>query len=780
MIIDDGWASGPGWEDMKSTALEVVSEITAANRLVTLLQTGNPAAMMPEPQAPEAVRSILEAASNTPLRPDHNESAAKVRETISTANYGEILFLTDGLDRNTASDELIEALNAVNAPVRVFTPDLSELSILGPVENEPGKMTGTIHRGQADDALPVRVVGYDENGLPVARAPVILPSGETSAQFEFNQPVELRNQIVRVALENAPHAGAVQLLDESNRRRIIGLVSGQSADISQPLLSPLYYINRALAPFSDIRNADTANLDLAVSEMIAQNVSAIIMADVGTLPPETLQKTTEFVENGGLLIRFAGPRLAANPESPLLPVELVQGDRFIGGALSWETPKKIASFEPGSPFFGLDRPDDVTISRQVLAVQSRSLEEATWARLEDGTPLVTAGQKGAGWIVLFHVNSDNNWSNLPLSGSFVEMLRRTISLSRSSGANAIAGEALRLPALQVLDGRGSLVPPTSAVKPLVLEPAITPVANIENPPGLYGTSDGYVALNLMNEGDTLEPLDTNALSSATASRYASGSSLDFKPWLLALAALLFLLDCLAVLWFAGAMKGRYRPARAQRLAGFAGIMITVSLLLAGTGPVNAQSAGNTASGELTDFSATLKTRFAYVITGNSEIDRVSEAGLLGLTRYVASRTALEPGDPVGVDIATDELAFYPFLYWPIDDSAAPPGDQTMARVDAYMKQGGSILFDTRDQLNTMLRSGGNIKLQQILSSLDIPPLEPVPADHVLTKSFYLLDSFPGRYQGGDLWVEQIATADEAANRPARAGDGVSTLSDYQQ
>ena len=30
---------------------------------------------------------------------------------------------------------------------------------------------------------------------------------------------------------------------------------------------------------------------------------------------------------------------------------------------------------------------------------------------------------------------------------------------------------------------------------------------------------------------------------------------------------------------------------------------------------------------------------------------------------------------------------------------------------------------------------------------------PVPPDHVLTKSFYLMQEFPGRWSGGKLWVE---------------------------
>ncbi len=69
-----------------------------------------------------------------------------------------------------------------------------------------------------------------------------------------------------------------------------------------------------------------------------------------------------------------------------------------------------------------------------------------------------------------------------------------------------------------------------------------------------------------------------------------------------------------------------------------------------------------------------------------------------------------------------------------------------------------------------------VALRSILSSLDIPELEPVPRDHVLTKTFFLLRDFPGRFTNGQLWVEALpAETEEDPGRPARAGDGVSSI-----
>ena len=161
---------------------------------------------------------------------------------------------------------------------------------------------------------------------------------------------------------------------------------------------------------------------------------------------------------------------------------------------------------------------------------------------------------------------------------------------------------------------------------------------------------------------------------------------------------------------------------------------------------------------------------------------MSKAGLQGLTLFLAQRTALEAGDPIGLDPARDELAFFPLIYWPISLKAPKPSQAALERIDTYMKRGGTVLFDTRDAIdappgpNGENSTPGMLALRTILSSLDIPELEPVPRDHVLTKTFFLLRDFPGRFTSGQLWVEALPDeGDEQSNRPARAGDGVSSI-----
>ncbi|MEM9107964.1 MAG: DUF4159 domain-containing protein, partial [Pseudomonadota bacterium] len=448
-----------------------------------------------------------------------------------------------------------------------------------------------------------------------------------------------------------------------------------------------------------------------------------------------------------------------------------------GGALSWSEPQPLAAFAQHGAFAGMSTPDDVTVNRQVLAEPSPDLAARTWASLADGTPLVTSRSFGSGRIILFHVTAEATWSNLPISGHFVEMLRRSIMLSRSSmGAQGAVDEVI-LPPYRLLSANGSITTPSGAVQPLKILSGILPPVSFDNPPGLYGTESGFIALNLMRDNEPLPRFEFPAYE-GTVERadYTRDSSTDLAPYLLSAAMLLLLADTLIVLFMSGAFS-RLLLARSMRSAGGT---TAVVLLIAGVAFAVPQSAwsADPKAGDEEILAALDRTHLAYVITGDDETDRISRLGLNGMTRFLTFRTSLEPGEPVGVDLENDPLSLYSMIYWPITVNADPPSREAISRIDAFMKSGGTVLFDTRDALAGL--GDGSVTqetalLRAILADIDVPALEPVPQDHVLTKAFYILDEFPGRYRGSPLWVEALLDAENAEDRPARGGDGVSSI-----
>ena len=409
--------------------------------------------------------------------------------------------------------------------------------------------------------------------------------------------------------------------------------------------------------------------------------------------------------------------------------------------------------------------------------------------------------------MLFHVTADTRWSDLPLSGAFVDMLRRLVTLAGSSAAaeasnaaNEAAGSraAQVVPPTRVLDGFGAFSTPPPTARPIPSN--YTQRGSLDHPPGFYGPPEGLVAVNTLAPDDRPVPLDASSLN-ARVDAYRQGEPLDLRGPIFLAALALLVIDALVVIWLSGGlsiMRPRRRPSVALIAFGLlCGLGLPQDLAQAQgpprpptqfnipARPIQTPSpppGPNAPADELAQ-KATLQTHLAYVITGDAAVDEVSKNGLQGLTLFLAQRTALEAGDPIGLDPARDELAFFPLIYWPIAPGAPKPTQAALDKIDAYMKRGGTVLFDTRDAIDAPpgrggeMRGPGMVALRSILSSLDIPELEPVPHDHVLTKTFFLLRDFAGRFTNGQLWVEALPAAgeEEESNRPARAGDGVSSI-----
>jgi hypothetical protein len=548
----------------------------------------------------------------------------------------------------------------------------------------------------------------------------------------------------------------------------VALVGGAGFDQAQPLLSPVHYLEKALAPVAQLRQTRPGAVD-PIPTLLAERPNVVALADVGLAPGDAYDALANFVEEGGTLLRFAGPRLV-NAADDLLPVHLRRNGRVLGGAMSWETPKALAEFEATSPFYGLPASKDVSIQRQVLAEPEPGLVGKTWARLSDGTPLVTAERRGKGLIVLFHVNADTSWSNLPISGLFVDMLKRILALSGESAPlpqetdSVASGDARVLAPLRTLDGFGALGAPAPNAEPIPAH--FDGRAGAAHPPGLYGAGDAFVAVQTLQPDDALARFDF-ATAGLTTTALSAGAPVDFRGPLLAAAVLAFVADALIVLLLSG--KLRLRP--------FAAAAGALAVLIAAAAPAPEARAETVVTQR--DREAALTARLAYVVSGDQKIDEVSRAGLEALSRALSLRTSFSPGDPVGVDPSKDELAFYPMLYWPIAANAPQPSAKTTARIAAYMKEGGTIVFDTRDAPNQRPGDAPTPETQWLRAftrGLDIPELEVAPRDHVITKTFYLLDGFVGRYTSGETWVEALPPeSKDDASRPVRATDSVSAV-----
>ncbi|MER9237564.1 DUF4159 domain-containing protein [Mesorhizobium sp. M0633] len=778
LVIDNDWASAADWGKRVATAERLIADANSNGVPVLIAFTAEKPNAEIGPFDAAAALDRLRAAKPRPIPTDRPAVYARVASALESLPGASVAVLADGLAAQGDEAAFNTLLSKNAARVVWAVSDRLSLTGLTGADNQVDGFALTAIRAPGDPA-PAQVTAgaFDDKGRRIADATLTFAPGGTTATGTVAVPFELRNDFAYIALDGERQAGAVRVLDESSKRRRVGLLSQAEADQAQPLLSPLYYIRRALQPFADLVEPSSVDLADAIPQLLDQKPAMILMADVGTIPEQARQRLVDWVDKGGTLVRFAGSRLAAaGNDDDLLPVRLRTGERSLGGALSWTAPQPVTEFPKTGPFADLAPPTEVTVTRQVLAEPTPDIVERTWATLADGTPLVTGMKKDKGTLVLFHVTPEATWSNLPISGSFVEMLRRIVQLSRNQGAAVANAEAAAtsLAPYRMIAADGTLVPPTPDARPLVPGAGPLPVT-LENPPGLYGSETGVFAHNLLGGDSAFRPLARPEITvPVTTIQYAFDEQHNLKGPLVTAALVLMVLDTLAVFWMGGLLSRR--PRRAGAAATAAVLLIALGALI---GHADVARADDAKPGDTEAIGDISKTRIAYVLTGEPGVDSISRAGLEGLTRFLIEKTALEPGAPAGVDISKDELSFYPLIYWPIDPSAPMPSEAAIARIDAYMQQGGTVLFDTRDQFANGIgadsTSPATERLRDILGNLNVPPLEPVPSDHVLTKSFYILPEFPGRFAGSPLWVEASLEASNTENRPVRTGDGVSPI-----
>ncbi|RJE80080.1 DUF4159 domain-containing protein [Paracoccus sp. JM45] len=746
VIMDAGWPAAPDWAARQTRAERALADAAAAGRPTALvLADGRPIQGALPFQAADSLiaqlRAVQPVAWRSGLDADPDAALADAPDGgLST------LWLADGTHYDGRGAWL--AALADLGPVTVIPPSrpLRSLSL------KDGDTPGLILRATDQAAMTVSAIGPDPQGIQRELAQ-LTPSdattvdGITERQVAIDLPPELRNRITSFRISGENHAGAVVLADDRVRRRKVALVGdtlGQSE--GQDLLSPLHYLRQALTPSTDLVEGSLGDvLDGAPDVIILAD--QVHLAEIGEL--------AEWVDQGGLLIRFGGPRMAAYDrlnEEPLLPVALRQGGRDIGGALSWGDPRGIKPFPEDGPFAGLTIPDDVAVRAQLMAQPAPDLVEKTIASLTDDTPLMTRERLGAGQVVLVHVTANAEWSNLPLSGLFVQMMDRLVDSARLAPAEEQGDDRQQSfwTPVTVLDGFGNQAPADDLAPVAAGDMAQGP--GPDRPAGIYAAGERQQALNANAK---FTPATWPA---ATVVRTDAAPGRDLKGILLAFAAVVLALDAVGSAWL-----GRQGRAVAT-------VLLLMSLM------PRPYAMAQELDPDL--IRAADEVALSYVITGDAEIDRISEQGLAGLSAALRQRTSVEPGQPIGIDLDSDDLSLLTFLYWPMTREQPAPSPQAYMRLNAFMRSGGVILFDTRD--GDVTGVGGpdmGDTLQQLAAPLDIPQLAHIPEDHVLTRTFYLLQDFPGRWQGNPVWVEAPPAGVQAEDGvPFRQlNDGVSPV-----
>lgn len=776
LIVDNGWSSAAQWEDYRKGLHQVANQARLSGQSVYMARTapeafGATSARLPEiegPLSPRATEAAIDRMQPMPWAPDYHALATAISGHQDMVNaMGSVIWLTNDLEE-PGKAELARDLDEI-APVTLLHGQSTDVyAIRSLMRNRTGMQVRITHN-PGDITRKIDLVARDRRGQVLLRKTVDIAPRTGATDADIPLPSDIANSIQTLGIAGIESAASVFQTGARWQQRKVGVIV--SSGEGPVLLSDRYFfLDRAISPYADL-HYDT------LEKLLEDKVDIMVVA--GPIPGlgAHREQLMRWINDGGMLVRFAGDTGTGGEQGTdptFLPVTLRLGNRDFGGSMSWERPKHLLSFPENSPFFGLSIPDEITVNRQLLAEPDPDIVKKTWARLADGTPLITSAPRNAGRIVLFHVTPWADWSDLPMSGLFVEIWQKLLPLARPGESRTNELETM-LPPQSVLDGFGRAHQPDAVILPVHGK---LPQPDPRHPPGIFGRNGQAVALNL---GPYLDGLDRKIRwPEGVSQRMVSQSGqTDLAALCLVIAILLLLIDMIIIMVINHLSSWRNRPYHGDPNAPRPGehtaksdpassaprekvsTLNTIGILvLIGAGitglfglPAPAKAANSTS------YDAALHPRLAYIETGVAPIDRLSQAGLSGLTEILRRRTAADLATPDGVDPQTDDLSFYPLIYWPLVDGQEPLSQYARDMVNQYLHGGGMILIDSRD------REVEPARLRRLLAGIEIPVLDRAPADDVVFRSFYLLDRAYGRFDA-PLWADA---------RPNPRFDGVASV-----
>ncbi len=720
IVIDNGWSSAHIWE-RKIQAVEDVLARAVRQGLSVYLDTtapepsdGKPLTLGPL-SAHEAL-SRLKGLQPYPWSSDFKARYEKIKESPDNVDT---YYFSDGIQAKS-TNSFIKTLKQ-KGQVHIFKPSPENLPLILSKDNSPDRdLSFFIHAPETIPAgTPVTLEALGAAGQVIGVESVTLKGKKTQITMEI--PESLRQNLAHVRIAGHNNAASIYLFDDQFQKKRVGIASPAQADQANPFIEASFYLTRALEPYAELQ---VGNIDALLGNAV------IILPDIGALSPQELEKLDVWVRDGGLLLRFAGPVMEQARQHFLTPTPLRKGARSLDGALAWETPPKLQSFNKNAPLAGIALREDIIIKQQLLAEPVQDLADKTWAVLDDGTPLITADRLDSGLIVLVHTTASPDWSNLPLSGAFVQILSRLVKIA-GSNPDSLQNITGSLEALRTLNGKGRLIQPEASVQPIMADQIATTKISYKHPPGIYGNGSIRYAFNFADQIPSVKALGDMS-NDITILSYDTSHEQSLMPALLLTSFILLLMDWIIMI----AMSSSMRLNIFKRAA----VMVFLCFILPAHSHAQTPDSYKYADGLY----------LGFIKSANTGLNAQTRRGLEALKDALTARTSAEPDGVASLNPETDILSFFPFIYWPIDANDQPLSQKALRNVQDYLDHGGTILFDTRTQ-DTSTKN--NETLMRITAGLNIPALSPIKDDHVLGKSFYLLDSFPGRYNGGTIWVE---------------------------
>ena len=734
IVADIGWSMAKDWNKFKELVLKIGQEAEKNKKRILFFHSNlNTYKDLKIFKTNYALNNYLENLSPLPLQFEKG-SLDKLIQDKSIFKNSKIFIVSSKFDFNNFSDYYKKfSLIKNNSNNYYYINPLETILIIKSLKVYKSKITCEVSRLGKNSFKQEFFLNIETiNNEVVYRETHSIKENENNKIINLSFPNEIFNQIKSLKIVGQNHAGAKYYFDDFSKKKNIAILSDNESFQESPLLSPIYYLKKSLDSEHNIKIQKIDNI-------INQNYSTIIIAETEKIPNAFNKKLNDWLLEGGTLIRFSGNRLVEK-KSNFLPFQHTYSRvRNIEGQLTINKKLFIADFEKDSIFQGLSIPKDITVNKQLI-FDTFPKQVKVLAKLNDNTPLVSMIKYGNGEIILFHIGANNDWSNLPISSLFPDMINRVLLFSKNYNSSNFKNLNLN----KEIDGFGNLGSPKKIITIDSLNKLRTVKPTFNKPPGQYENNQISIALNLATNINQYQTENTN---NSSLSNYSFKKTRDLSSTILKIILTMFILDILITIMIKNNVNFFKIFVKRKNLLVF--ILFFFTLI------------------KLDSLSAS-ETLLAYIKVEDTQINNISKSGLEKIRNLLITRTSINPKGVIGVDVNNDYIYSYPFIYWPLTKNLLSIKKPEIIKIKNYLDNGGIFFFDiigfSRKNLN--LKDKKFKKIRNFLNEIGANELSIIPKGHTLTKSFYLLDKFPGKWDNRILFIE---------NSNLQYKDGVSSI-----
>ena len=726
IIADNSWSIANNWQNFKQILNKISLEAESNGKEVHIYLTSFSEKF--EPTILNSNNAVLEFINNNPPLPQQTERKS-INEILLKNNYfksSKVFFIFSNLDSisKKAQTKTLEIIKENNPAIEIINPIKKITFIDNVVFNNETLEINIKRKGiYNNNSLILKISGNQSEIL--FKKEYFFKKDINEIQIKETFPLETINQFFKISILNENHAGSSFYLDDIRKNLSIGIVAETDSLDEKPLLSPTYYLKKSLNKSHKILVSPTKDL-------LKDNKSLIFLPSNSKLTKNDYKNLKEWVSNGGVLIRFADNKIVAQKDLYFDEKIYYQTLRKMATEFSLRNTLSINTFKKNTLFDNLSIPDDLIFKKQLLTERFDS-DILVLASLQDQSPLITMKEVDKGKVILFHVTSNNEWSNLPLSGLFQDIINRLLLITKVRKNKNSEVMILK----SKVNSFGELTNPIKKYSLLNSLELNKNAPSFSTPAGIYENESLSVALNLsgnLNTETYYSEIDEKILIKNDYKK----SIFKLKRYILIIIFIMFFIDMLIniIIKKNFIFKNFFKSTNLSLFVSVLFFTLTININALGNDNYN-------------------KVFLAYIKSSDQLLNKIAYSGLTSLQKYLTERTSVNPAGVKEIDITQDKIFFYPLIYWQISKDIINFDDRTIDKIKNYLNSGGMILFDiiSQNRSNNIDDEDKLEDLKTLFSELGISGLFQINSNHTLSKSYYLLDKYPGRYDNKILLID---------------------------